>query len=417
MALKNEGGRVIPVPDIDMDGHFYEGSIRTVRDVVDAVAENPDRRKIVIYVTTGVPIDSTQLSPQLASGTGKGMPNQELHRRLTSEVVDLFRHAQLANVTLYTVDPMGLDGFNQYLVMHGLPRSVAGDAATHTMDYLVEAAANTGGRAIVNTNDFGPGLVSIFAENHAYYLLAYAATDPGSGKYHRLAVKVSRPGVEVHTRVGYYASDPAAKAKEAASRIAAPLTSAIAGVMPATGLSLEAVNTPFVDPATGSPIVVGALRLHIQAPSEAKTETVDVQASPFTPDGYPTGPPVRQSLHLSLRPGGPSDTIDYEWLVPLPLKPGRYQVRFAARVEETDTVGSVFADVDVPKFLSTPVSLSGVVIATDPAPSAAPKDTFAKIIPVVPNTARTFAKSDRASAFAQIYQGGAASLNCRSTSA
>ncbi len=173
------------------------------------------------------------------------------------------------------------------------------------------------------------------------------------------------------------------------------------------------MNTPFIDPAAasaGSPIVVGALRLHIPVPSEAKTETIDVQASPFTPDGYPAGAPVHQSLHLSLRAGGPSDTIDYEWLVPLPLKPGRYQVRFAARVEETDAVGSVFADVDVPKFLSTPLSLSGVVISTDPAPPAAPKDAFAKIIPVVPNTARTFAKSDHAVAFVRICCGGAASL-------
>ncbi len=234
VQIKIENGRAVPVPNLDMDGHFYEGSIRTVSDVVDSVAENPDRRKIVIYVTTGVPIDAALLSPQLASGTGRGVPNQELHRRLTDDVVALFRHAQLANVSLYTVDPMGLGGFEAYLRQRQppLPASVVDNATRIAMDYLVEAAANTGGRAIVNTNDLGPGLASIFAENHSYYLWRSRGDRSGHRQVSPSRGEAGWPGVEVHTRVGYYASDTAAKAKEAASRIAAPLTSAIAGVMP-----------------------------------------------------------------------------------------------------------------------------------------------------------------------------------------
>jgi hypothetical protein len=43
-----------------------------------------------------------------------------------------------------------------------------------------------------------------------------------------------------------------------------------------------------------------------------------------------------------------------------------------------------------------------VVLSSERAPFAAPKDAFAAIIPVVPTTQREFERSDRATAFVRI---------------
>jgi VWFA-related protein len=198
-------------PNLDMDGNFYATSLHTLASVVDYLADSPDRRKVLIYVSPGVPLNYEMLSPVLAHGTGKGMPNLELHRGLAQGLPELFRRAQRANVAVYAIDPTGLNGLESYvqrrLMSLGIPAipalGIAHKNATLAMDTLNTAAANTGGRAIVNTNDFAPGIAEMFEESRSYYLLAYAATDPGSGNMHRLEVKVNRPGVEVLTRHGY----------------------------------------------------------------------------------------------------------------------------------------------------------------------------------------------------------------------
>ena len=87
---------------------------------------------------------------------------------------DVFAAAQQAHVTVNPVDTMGL--------------RISG-----TRDEYLTVADNTGGRAIVATNDFTPGIRRIFTENSSYYLLAYQPTHADEdGTFRRIAVKVQR---------------------------------------------------------------------------------------------------------------------------------------------------------------------------------------------------------------------------------
>ena len=92
------------------------------------------------------------------------------------------------------------------------------------------------------------------------------------------------------------------------------------------------------------------------------------------------------------------------------LKPGRYQLRLAAHSSVGDPrTGSVFADVDIPDFANAPVSLSGVLFESRPAPPSAPKSTaLAAIVPIVPTVSRIFNRRDLVNAFVRAYQGGTA---------
>ena len=50
------------------------------------------------------------------------------------------------------------------------------------------------------------------------------------------------------------------------------------------------------------------------------------------------------------------------------------------------------------------MSLSGVIVSASPSPASAGKEALAPLLPVMPTTKRTFAKTDTVSAFLRIYQ-------------
>ena len=79
----------------------------------------------------------------------------------------------------------------------------------------------------------------------------------------------------------------------------------------------------------------------------------------------------------------------------LELDPGDYEIRVGVSDPATTTVASVFADVTVPKFQSTPLSLSDIAVEIASSLSTPP----------APTTSRSFRRGDHVRAVIQIYQG------------
>src|SRR4029077_3467865 len=103
-----------------------------------------------------------------------------------SLIRELTETANHSNTAIYTVDPAGLTG---------------GGA-----DVLRTIAESTGAEAFVNTNTPEKALRQVVREASAFYLLGYSsARNPQDGKFHRIAVKVRKPGIDVHARKGYWA--------------------------------------------------------------------------------------------------------------------------------------------------------------------------------------------------------------------
>ncbi|MCU1264004.1 MAG: hypothetical protein JWM21_322 [Acidobacteria bacterium] len=73
---------------------------------------------------------------------------------------------------------------------------------------LQALAESTGGVSVINTSNFREGLDKVLARS-SYYLLAYTPTEPFDNKYHKLEIKVSRPGAKVYSREGYFATPDA----------------------------------------------------------------------------------------------------------------------------------------------------------------------------------------------------------------
>ena len=93
---------------------------------------------------------------------------------------------------------------------------------------LARLALETGGVHFHNDNDLFGGLKQIADNQSFYYVLTYASPATASdGRYHRIEVKVSRPGLKVTHRKGYYAprEDPtyvALKKREVLEALRAP---------------------------------------------------------------------------------------------------------------------------------------------------------------------------------------------------
>ncbi len=192
-----------------------------------------ERRKAIVLVSEGFTnVLPVQVNDQIATCNGGSCGNQPRPRadpvgganspaqqRLESQefflqsdmLSDIKMVTDLANrynCAIYSLDPRGLAPFEFDL-------SSAGQAAVSltknqqmldtTMDTLRVLSDETDGRAIVNSNDLDRGLRQIIRDTSAYYLLGYTSAVTTDGKFHRLNVRVKRPGLQVRSRPGYMA--------------------------------------------------------------------------------------------------------------------------------------------------------------------------------------------------------------------
>jgi VWFA-related protein len=100
----------------------------------------------------------------------------------------------------------------------GLEGMLAEDTANDALrlnrqGVLRDLAESTGGFLVAETNDLRPGLERVVSDLRAYYEVGYTPPNPkADGRWRAISVKVSRPGVVVRTRRGYYALPPGSPA-------------------------------------------------------------------------------------------------------------------------------------------------------------------------------------------------------------
>jgi VWFA-related protein len=395
---------------VNTDANFYQFVVSTLHNVADYLIEIPQRRKTLVYIGPGVPVDLENAgTPMLASGVGRGMSDKVMAERLGQEMSEIFRQAQRANVNISTVDPTGKE-LEAYIAVQLREGPFAGGVshrmATLSMDFVQAAAASTGGHAVVNTTDFGPGIDQIFEENGSYYLLGFQpANTKTDGSFRRLEVKVNRADVDVRTRSGYFAPKSSSQSAAKSGKTPSPLVKAMSGLLPNAELPMHVTLAPFAVPGTRDATVAMVLGLTQSVAQQSRgktTETIELQTSAFTPEGSARGS-QRQSAQVVLRPGVSGD-VPYEVVSRIDLKPGRYQLRLAAHHVGDNKSGSVYAEVEVPDFSGAAISLSGVALSMNPPLPVAPKDGLSGLLPLPPTAEREFMVTQKVSAFLRAYQ-------------
>jgi VWFA-related protein len=147
---------------------------------------------------------------------------------LLNEMRDVFDIANKQNTSIYPVDPRGLAAV-EYGINEGVGQTMDRNHLNASLDTLRVLASNTDGRAIINRNDLAMGMKQIIRDSSAYYLIGYSSTPaPTDGKFHEIKVRVTRRGVDLRHRKGYWAltADDAARASAPAKPGAPPAVAA-----------------------------------------------------------------------------------------------------------------------------------------------------------------------------------------------
>ncbi|MCS7182611.1 MAG: VWA domain-containing protein [Thermoanaerobaculum sp.] len=179
-------------------------SVRALQEIMTMMAGLPGK-KAIIYVSDGLPMSpGLELFYELQERYREtGAVSQSREFDATELFRSLVNAAAAANITVYTIDARGLESDLGIEAEHRVPRSTlaASIGRANYQDSLIYMADQTGGLAIVNTNDVGPGLEKIATDFETYYSLGYRLIPTGEDRVHRIEVKVkNHPQYELSYR-------------------------------------------------------------------------------------------------------------------------------------------------------------------------------------------------------------------------
>ena len=209
----NLGGVLSPNPDPlwpDRDNRARI-ALETLQKTADALAPLADRRPMLLWVSEGPEYEVNE-----RTNTNQSSP-WSVSRSMRAAIERLNR----VNAVVFAIDPRGVSAGNadQIQTSSIFESKDLGTLALQNENVrafgLVDAvAANTGGFAMLWRPDMSADFRRVVAANESYYLIGYDAPLANRGKYHTIAVRVQRKGVQVRARTGYFlpAVSPAAPA-------------------------------------------------------------------------------------------------------------------------------------------------------------------------------------------------------------
>jgi VWFA-related protein len=338
-------------------------------------------RKLVFFISGGFFIDD------------RNSDSRTRLQRITSA-------AARNGVVIYSMDARGLvASLNDISSESQVDPTGRLDFASHgelmaSQDSLNALAADTGGKAVFNTNSLETGLARALKETSTYYLLAWKPDEQTrrSSKFRRIEVKViGKSNLTVQVRRGFFDKEPEPEmAKETKSPKsekteknekpdAAKKTNQPA-VKPAEAELRKAMLAPypdrdipvslslnFINTAEKGPMLSTALQVPNEffsfAPVDGKqTAVVDVAGVVFDDKGNAgAGFNNRITINASTveaAGNGPDLTYGY----PVYLGPGLYQVRVGVRDEKSGRKGTAQGWIEIPPVGQ--LALSSLLIGT-----------------------------------------------------
>lgn len=358
--------------------------IRTesLRALTESLAQIRGRRKVMLYFTHGLGMDVFDALDR-AGGT-RSIAFDDFHAALSA--------ATRGNIAIYPIDPAGL-------TLNGS----LGEAVD-----LRALAYATGAEAIVNTNSIPSGLARIVRDNSSYYVLGYSSTnDRREGRFRKVRVRVSQPGLVVRTRDGYL--EPQRHAPKPAVTTMPALPTALA----------QALEQPLANRSVPMQVFAAPYRTGDRLASVVIAQDLNIEALGLTPgapnadiagatvavrfDGTIYGGKAH-SAPLTI-PGGDSRTGAVRLVTDINLPPGRYQLRVAGGTK--DRAGSVMYDLDVPDYRKMPLAMSGVALTSTSAADAVILDLTERKLSGLPGpvtASREFGGAETVTVYAEVYE-------------
>src|SRR6266404_4974717 len=189
-----ETGGAFTADDTDFNTFSADRKLLALQSLVQSVGKL-SQKKGLIYFSNGI--------------SQSGVDNQSALRAATAAAVK-------ANVAIYPIDVRGLQalpagGESQNASLHGqsaytgasILNDLNSNAATH--ETLSTLAADTGGKAFFDSNDFSGVFSQVQKDSSVYYVLGFTSSNHAKdGRFRHIKVVLNRPDLKLDFRSGYY---------------------------------------------------------------------------------------------------------------------------------------------------------------------------------------------------------------------
>ena len=358
-----------------------------------------DERKSLLYFSGGIQRD--------------GIENEASLRAAINSAVR-------ANLAIYSVDTRGLQavlplgdastgslrgqgGFNGGAVLNNMNANFA------TQETMSTLSTDTGGTAFFDSNDFAPAFAKVQSDTSAYYAIGFHSSNPArDGKYRKLTVKISKPGIKLEYRPGYYA--PADFKHSGREDREQELEDQLASDLPATDMPVYMDAMYFLLNENRFYVPVSLLIPGSQIPfvkgGDKDKATLDVIGEVIDEVKRPVGR-VRQTVKLDLDQALGARQKNIQYTTSFTLPPGKYEVKFVVRENQTGRMGSFEATITLPDMKKSPLKLSSIVLASTREPAKTKGNEPDPLVRAgqqyVPNIAHVFRQNQHMYLLYEIY--------------
>lgn len=350
--------------DAEFSIFYANRQLAALQTAIDMLAPIPER-KALVYFASGLRLRGVDNQAQLTAATNAAIK---------------------ANVALYPLDARGLVAAPPVGdAAHASPGGVAmydgsdlAAASTRriaSQDTLYALGSDTGGKAILDTNNLAAGIATARSAIGSYYLLGYYTTNPAQdGRFRRIQVALAQPipGVKLSYRTGYYAGKVFAKFNAADKE--RQLADALRQPNPITQLTMDLVVNYFqLDSANYFiPVAVRipGSELTLVNKGGAWESRLDVIGE--VRDNYgTTWANVRDQVPVKLtgtRAEAPARPA-IEYTTGFTLLPGAYSIKLLVRDDESGRIGTYLKQFTVPNLMrAAGLPISSVVLASQRIP-------------------------------------------------
>jgi VWFA-related protein len=336
-------------------------------------------RKLVFFISAGFFLDD------------RNSDSRYRLQRITSA-------AARSGVVIYSMDARGLvasltdAGSDSPFDPSGrLQRANSGELHA-SQDSLNALAADTGGKAIFNTNSLEPGLGRALKETSTYYLLAWKPERESqhSSKFRRIEVKVvGKPDLNVQVRRGFFDREPEldvakekkpaknekaeAEKRETARSPEAELRKVILAPYPDSNIPVS-LSLNYIDTPPKGALLTTTMQVPNEffsfSPANGRQTALAIVAGTVFDDRGNAGAFFDNRITIdapSVEAAREGRDLTYGY--PVYIKPGLYQVRVGVRDDKSGHTGTAHAWIEIPDLSSGQLALSSVLLGVRAQPT------------------------------------------------
>jgi VWFA-related protein len=392
--------------DTDYNTFSADRKLLALESVMQAMGKIPQKKSLV-YFSNGI--------------TQSGVDNQSALREATAAAVR-------ANVSIYPVDVRGLSAFPpggqaQAASLHGQSAytgaSILNDLNGNdaSQETLYTLAADTGGKAFMDTNDLSGVFSVVQKDTSAYYVLGYTSSNHlKDGRYRRLKVTANRADVKLEYRAGYYTDRDylhmrsTDREEQLQDELAAELSQTDVAVYAGAAYFRQDDSHYYL---AVSLVIPGSQIPFVQA-KDKDNATIDIIGQVLESGKLPVGR-LRDTVKLAVDSTQQVRRKNVQYNTGFVLAPGNYHLKFVVRENSTGRMGSFETDVRIPDLRKVPLRMSTVVLSSQRVPSTAKKTKFQPLISeqteLVPSVTHVFQQDQKLYLQYEVYDSGKAKAN------